>query len=98
MDEIIKTRGEKVAPREVELAIMNAPGVKEAAVIGVFDELLGRAFKAFVVCEQGVALTEKDVVHECQTRLESFMVPRTVEFLAMLPRTSTGKVDKSGLR
>ncbi len=97
MDDIIKTRAEKVAPREVESAIMNITGVKEAAVIGVPDELLGQAIKAFVVLEPGVALTPKAFMLECQKRLESFMVPKHVELIDALPRTTTGKITKAGL-
>ncbi len=59
MDDIIKSRGEKVAPKEVETALMNITGVKEAAVICVPDDILGQAVKAFVVLEQGVKHTEK---------------------------------------
>ena len=51
-DEIIKSRGEKVAPKEVENVLMDIPGVREAAVIGVPDEILGQAVKAFVVIEE----------------------------------------------
>ena len=97
MDDIIKSRGEKVAPKEVENVLMNIPGVKEAAVIGVPDEILGQAVKAFVVLEQGCAMSERDVQKECQKRLESFMVPKHVAFVAELPSTNTGKVQKAGL-
>ncbi|HVY49726.1 MAG TPA: AMP-binding protein [Minicystis sp.] len=97
MDDIIKSRGEKVAPKEVESAIMNIPGVKEAAVIGVPDEILGQAVKAFVVLEQGAKLTDKDVMRECQNRLENFMVPKHVVFADELPKTTTGKIKKTGL-
>lgn len=97
MDDMIKSRGEKVAPKEVENAIMNLSGVREAAVIGVADELLGQAVKSFVVLESGVTLTEKDVVRECQARLESFMVPKYVVFVPSLPKTTTGKIHKRGL-
>jgi long-chain acyl-CoA synthetase len=48
-DDIIKTRGEKVSPAEVEAALHAVPGVHEAAVIGVPDEVLGQAIRAFVV-------------------------------------------------
>jgi amino acid adenylation domain-containing protein len=98
MDDIIKTRGEKVAPKEVEHAILNIRGVREVAVIGVDDPLLGQAIKAFVVLEQGGTLTAKDVIKECQMRLESFMTPKHVEFIAELPKTTTGKIRKTGLR
>jgi acyl-CoA synthetase (AMP-forming)/AMP-acid ligase II len=98
MDDVIKSRGEKVAPKEVENALMNVTGVREAAVIGVPDELLGHAVKAFVVLDPGVEMTEKDLIKECQKRLESFMVPKTIELVAELPKTTTGKIKKTDLR
>lgn len=98
MDDIIKSRGEKVAPKEVETALMNIAGVKEAAVIGVPDEILGQAVKAFVVLEQGVRMTDKDVMKECQKRLENFMTPKEVVFVPELPKTGTGKIKKTGLQ
>jgi amino acid adenylation domain-containing protein len=97
MDDIIKSRGEKVAPKEVENAIVNIEGVKEVAVIGVPDEILGQAVKAFVVLEQGSKLTERDILRECQGRLENFMAPKYVELLPELPKTTTGKIKKTGL-
>jgi acyl-coenzyme A synthetase/AMP-(fatty) acid ligase len=98
MDDTIKSRGEKVAPREVENALMEIPGVREAAVIGVPDDLLGLAVKAFVVPEDDVTLTERGVQLECQKRLEAFMVPKQVAIVADLPKTSSGKILKAELR
>jgi acyl-CoA synthetase (AMP-forming)/AMP-acid ligase II len=97
MDDIIKSRGEKVAPKDVENAIVGIEGVREAAVIGVPDEVLGQAVKAYVLLEREARLTERDIVHECQKRLESFMVPKHVAIVAELPRTTTGKIRKTGL-
>lgn len=97
-DDIIKTRGEKVSPREVENALAEIRGVREAAVVGVPDEMLGQAVKAFVVPAEGARLTEKQVQLECEKRLESYMVPRQVVFVPDLPRTSGGKVKKSELK
>lgn len=97
MDDIIKSRGEKVAPKEVENALVSIPGVKEAAVIGVPDELWGHAVKAFVVAEEGHTLDPKHLERECQRRLENFMVPKYIELIAELPRTNTGKISKKGL-
>jgi amino acid adenylation domain-containing protein len=97
MDDIIKSRGEKVAPKEVESALMNVKGVKEAAVIGVPDPLLGQAVKAFVVLEKGFSIGEKELQRECQNRLENFMVPKYVAFVDDLPKTDTGKIKKTGL-
>jgi acyl-CoA synthetase (AMP-forming)/AMP-acid ligase II len=98
MDDLIKSRGEKVAPKEVELVLMNIPGVKEAAVIGVPDPILGQALKAFVVLETGTDLAEKQLQKECQSRLENFMVPKYIVAVPSLPRTDTGKVRKAGLQ
>jgi amino acid adenylation domain-containing protein len=97
MDDIIKSRGEKVAPKEVENILMNIPGVKEAAVIGVPDEILGQAVKAFIVFEEGVTMTEKQLQKECQSRLENFMVPKYIVETDSLPKTDTGKIKKTGL-
>ena len=97
MDDVIKSRGEKVAPKEVENALMNIPGVREAAVIGVADDVLGQAVKAFVVLEDGVDMTEKQLQKECQSRLENFMVPKMIAVVPDLPKTDTGKIKKTGL-
>ncbi|MFY9459734.1 MAG: AMP-binding protein [Aquabacterium commune] len=96
-DDIIKSRGEKVSPKEVENALYAIEGVFEAAVIGVPDDLLGQAVKAFVVCQPGVTLTEREVIRQCLSRLESFMAPKHVEFVDALPKTDTGKIKKTGL-
>jgi acyl-coenzyme A synthetase/AMP-(fatty) acid ligase len=97
MDDMIKTRGEKVAPKEIEAVLFNLEGVREAAVIGVPDALLGQAIKAFVVLEQGVAITEKDVQRHCREKLENFVVPKYIEFVPNLPKTATGKIRRAGL-
>jgi long-chain acyl-CoA synthetase len=96
-DDIIKSRGEKVAPAEVENALYAIQGVREAAVIGVPDERLGEAIRAYVVLEEGSELTDRDVIAACRERLESFMVPSEVVLLDELPKTATGKIRKKGL-
>jgi len=96
-DDIIKSRGEKVSPREVENAIHSLEGVLDVAVIGVSDEVLGQAVKAFVVLKEGHALTEREVIRHCLGHLENFMAPKYVEFVQDLPKTDTGKVKKTGL-
>lgn len=97
MDDIIKSRGEKVAPKEVEAVLANVEGVRETAVIGVPDEILGQAVKAFVVLESGASLSVQDLQRECRKRLEPFMVPKYVEIVAELPKTGSGKIRKTGL-
>jgi long-chain acyl-CoA synthetase len=97
-DDVIKTRGEKVSPREVENALYVLAGVAGAAVIGVPDPMLGHAIKAFVVRRPDVTITERDVVRHCKERLESYMVPQSVEFVEALPTTASGKVRRADLR
>ncbi len=96
-DDIIKSRGEKVAPKEVENILYMLPGVVEAAVVGVDDPVLGQAVKAFLVLE-GAELSEKQVLAHCRANLEDFMVPKYVEFRDQLEKTSSGKIKKTGLR
>ena len=97
-DDIIKTRGEKVSPREVEDAIYALDGVLEVAVIGIPDELLGAAIKAFVITRPGAVLTEREVIRHCLAHIESYMAPKYVEFVAELPKTESGKIKKTQLR
>jgi amino acid adenylation domain-containing protein len=94
VDDVIKSRGEKVSPREVENALLNHPAVAEAAVIGVPDELLGRAVKAFVVLKPGTDATARELKRHCTGQLEDYMVPQIIEFRDHLERTDHGKIDK----
>ena len=97
-DDIIKTRGEKVAPREVENAIYRLDGVTGCAVVGVPDEALGQAVKAYVTLKPGSKVTEREIVRHCLGKLESYMVPRSVEIVEALPRTESGKIRHASLR
>ena len=92
-DDIIKTRGEKVAPKEVEAALHSHPGIAEAVVIGVPDPILGNAIGAMVV-RSDPTLREQDVIRYCASQLEDFMVPKIIEFRTELPKTDTGKVSR----
>jgi long-chain acyl-CoA synthetase len=96
-DDIIKSRGEKIAPREVENVLYAIPGVQDAAVVGAPDPMLGQIIKAFIVAP-GVELTEAAVIAHCKARLEEIMVPRQVEFRNELPKTGSGKVRRLDLR
>jgi long-chain acyl-CoA synthetase len=96
-DDIIKTRGEKVSPREVEEVLHRLEGVAEAAVIGIPHDVLGQAIKAVLRLHPGAVLTRHDVLRYCSAHLEDFMVPQVVEFRDVLPQTTTGKVSKREL-
>lgn len=96
-DDIIKSRGEKVAPKEVENVLYMLNGVVEAAVVGVEDPILGQAVKAFLVLDE-VKLSEAEVLAHCRSHLEDFMVPKYVEFRDHLEKTSSGKIKKTNLK
>ncbi len=97
-DDIIKSRGEKVAPREVEEAILQLSEVAACAVVGVPDDLLGQAVKAFVTPRTGATLDAKAIIRHCQQTLDPHLVPKFVEFLAEMPRTESGKIRHASLR
>jgi amino acid adenylation domain-containing protein len=97
MDDVIKSRGEKVAPAEVEAALRSSPGVLEAAVIGRPDEVLGQAIHAFVVVDSRTRLTPAVLRAACRDRLEPFMVPQAIEIVDTMPQTANGKVEKAAL-
>ncbi len=96
-DDIIKSRGEKVAPKEVENVLHTLNGVVEAAVVGVPDPVLGQAVKAVLVVAAAVRLTQTEVLAHCRANLEDHMVPRHVEFRSELPKTASGKLQRSSL-
>jgi acyl-CoA synthetase (AMP-forming)/AMP-acid ligase II len=96
-DDIIKTRGEKVSPREVENVLHAHEGVREAAGIGVPHPVLGQAVKAFVVLRDGADATPSAILAWCRQRLEDYMVPKEVVVLDNLPKTPTGKVRQKEL-
>jgi amino acid adenylation domain-containing protein len=96
-DDIIKSRGEKVSPKEVENVLYRLPGVLEAAVVGIPDPILGEAVKAFLVVN-GSGPNEAEVMRHCRENLDDFMVPKAIEFRSELPRTSSGKIRKTDLR
>jgi long-chain acyl-CoA synthetase len=97
-DDMIKTKGERVSPREIGNALCGMEGIAEAAVIGVPDEVFGEAVEAFVALKPGFRATEKSVLRHCAGQLEPFLVPRRVQILSELPRSPNGKVDKKALR
>lgn len=97
-DDILKVAGERVSPKEIESVLHGIEGVNEAAVIGVEDEILGMAIKAFVVPDKGAVLKEKDILRYCSKNMENYMMPKYVEIRENLPRSSHGKVDKKALK
>ncbi len=96
-DDIIKTAGHMVSPKEVENVLYEREDVVEAAVIGVEDEILGKAIKAFAHLTDASQASEEDIIKFCSERLEDFAVPKSVILCGPLPKTTTGKIQKRGL-
>lgn len=97
-DDMIKTRGERVSPKEVENILSHFPGVAEVAVIGIPDEILGQAVAAFIVPVPGTTLTENDILRQSTWQMEIFMVPKHIRFIENIPKTPNGKIDKTCLK
>jgi amino acid adenylation domain-containing protein len=96
-DDIIKSRGEKVSPKEIECVLCEHEEIAEAAVVGEPDEVLGEAIKAYVVLEKDSRLSEREILGYCSRNLEDFMKPQIVVVCDSLPRTTSGKITKKDL-
>lgn len=97
-DNQIKSSGFRISPTEVEAGLCKTGKLREAAVIGLPDETLGQQIKAFVVPREGTSVDADELLEDVATLLPRHMVPKTVEILAELPKTSSGKVDYPKLR
>jgi fatty-acyl-CoA synthase len=95
--DVIISGGENVSSIEVEDRLMAHPAVREAAVIGIPDEKWGELVTALVVTD-GSGVTAEDLITYCRGTLAGFKCPKRVEFVAELPRTATGKLQKFKLR
>jgi amino acid adenylation domain-containing protein len=96
LDSMVKIRGYRVELGEVEAALYRHPAVREAAVVPVSDELLGSRLRA-VVAVDDTSLTREALLDHCRQWLPTYMVPDLADFREALPRTSTGKVDRTRL-
>jgi long-chain acyl-CoA synthetase len=96
--DMILRGGFNVYPREIEEVLYAHPAIAEAAVIGVADQALGEEIKAVVALKAGQEATEQELIDYCKERLAAYKYPRSVEFLATLPKTATGKILKRELK
>jgi len=96
--DVIITGGENVSSIEVEDCLYAAAGVAECAVIGVPDERWGETIKAIVVRIPGEECSEADLIAHCKQRMAGYKAPTSIDFVDVIPRTATGKVQKFKLR
>jgi len=97
-DTMIKCSGFRISPTEIEEVLFQTGKLRGAAVIGVPDEMLGQSIKAFVVPRDGENLDVTALLEICGAKMPRYMVPKAVEILSELPKTSSGKVDYPALR
>ena len=97
-DTMIKSSGFRISPTEVEEALFSFGKLRGVAVIGVPDPVLGQSIKAFAVVKEGIEVEPEALVAHCSERLPRFMVPKCVELVPELPKTTSGKVDYPALR
>lgn len=95
--DMILISGFKVYPNEVEAVLASHPGVREAAVIGVANDVSGEAVKAFVV-KKDPALTVESILAFCRERLTRYKIPHQIEFVPGLPKSNVGKILRRELR
>ncbi|MCI4328674.1 MAG: AMP-binding protein, partial [Thermoplasmata archaeon] len=96
--DVIRRRGENLAPYDVESVLNRHPAVFESVVIGVPSPLGEEDVKAFVQLKPGASATPKELFEFCVEHLPFFMVPRYVEFLAEIPKTANQKAQRYVLR
>jgi acyl-coenzyme A synthetase/AMP-(fatty) acid ligase len=95
---MIKSAGYRISATEVEEALFQSELLCQAAVIGISDEILGQSLKAFVVPQEGAICTPEALLAFCAEKLPRYMIPKSVEVLADLPKTPNGKIDYPLLR
>jgi acyl-CoA synthetase (AMP-forming)/AMP-acid ligase II len=96
--ELIKPGGENVYPAEVERTIREHEAIAEVAVIGVPDAQWGEAIKAVCVCRPGMSLTAAALIDFVGSRIARFKKPKQVVFVAALPRTASGVIDRAKVK
>jgi acyl-CoA synthetase (AMP-forming)/AMP-acid ligase II len=96
--EIIVCGGSNISPLEVEEVLLRHPAVQEVAVVGKPDPVLAETVAAFVVLKFGQTLSVEELLKFTESQLALFKQPRTVIFLADLPRSATGKIKRKALK
>ena len=92
--ELIIVGGYNVYPREIDELLTNHPAVREAAAVGVPDEFLGEAVRAYVALRPGEHTTVEELSTYCHANLVKYKRPREIVILDELPKKGPGKIDK----
>jgi len=96
--EMIITGGYNVYPLEVEQVVLSHPAVQDCAVVGVPDAKWGEAIKAVIELKRGCTVAVEDIIALCKSKVGSVKAPKSVDFVASLPRSPAGKVMRKEVR
>jgi acyl-CoA synthetase (AMP-forming)/AMP-acid ligase II len=97
LKEMINHGGEKISPRDIDVALLSHPKVLEAASFGEADTIYGEDVEAAVILRPGMPATESELQDYCRTRLSAFEVPQRIHIVADFPRTAKGSTDRHAL-
>ena len=93
-DDIIKSRGERVSPREIEDVLYGMDEILNARVTGEPHDIFGQIIKSEIIIKDGFALDEKQVKAHCKRHLEDLMIPQIIKFVKTLPMSTSGKIKR----
>lgn len=96
--DMIISGGENIYPREIEEVLIRHPAVREVAVVGIPDEKWGEAIKAVVALSPGSEASEEDLIAFCKENIASYKKPKSIDFVAELPKNNYGKILKREIR
>lgn len=94
LDHMIKSRGYRIELGEIETALYSHPEVREAAAVAIPDDMVGNRIKAFVALNNKHPVDIIALQAHCSERIPKYMVPESIQFCDVLPKTSSGKIDR----
>ncbi len=97
IDRMVKCRGHRIEPGEIETALFGHPSIREAAVIAIPDPIFGNRLRACVVFRDGATATQADLIAHCRANVPAYMIPDEWDIRDALPQTDRGKVDLRAL-
>jgi long-chain acyl-CoA synthetase len=96
--DLIVAGGYNIYPKDIDEVLFRHEKIVEACAVGIPDKYRGETVKAFVALKEGEQMTEDEVIAHCREHLAAYKVPKTVEFMKELPKSSVGKILRRELR
>jgi long-chain acyl-CoA synthetase len=96
--DMIVASGYNIYPTEIDDVLFSHPKILEACTVGVPDEYRGETVKAYIVTRPGETLTKEEIIAFCREKLAAYKVPKIIEFMDQLPKSTVGKILRKDLR